>query len=586
MIPRPAYLCPRCGASKKVLTSRTQANPNRQFLKCEKCGHFEWLDAVRPASLVKSSSVAQREKTNRPVGEGFTRGAGQVELENEPANVPANVPMDSPAAFLAPTVIAPTIKPELIPSPYQQSIFDFVQGDNGNAVIEAVAGSGKSTTLIKSLDFTDPKADVAFVAFNRHIAKELSERAPSHVHVSTLHALGYENAREALGSNLQVNADKLWNLYDELDPYGQSNELKPAVVRLVELLKGTLREPTEADLNYLTDRYSIEVNGDAERVYALSAALYQRSIAEKTSLDFGDMIHWCATGEIPCRRFDVLFVDEAQDFNAAQRAMALNSVKPNGRIIAVGDRSQSIMGFQGSDTDSIPNFITETNAQTLPLSICYRCPKSVVQLAQTIVPHIEWRDGAPEGVVKDVQSLPNMLPGDMVVCRTNAPLVAPCMELIRRKVKATIRGRDIGNGLISMLKRGEKRANSRQMMDVLSYLDKYVAGEKAKLLRAHKEVRAVALQDQLDTLWALADGCFTTGEVRRNIMQVFSDDKAAVTFSSVHRAKGLEADRVFILRPDLLPFPKAIQDWEQQQERNVTYVAYTRPKQELYFVKE
>ncbi len=54
----------------------------------------------------------------------------------------------------------------------------------------------------------------------------------------------------------------------------------------------------------------------------------------------------------------------------------------------------------------------------------------------------------------------------------------------------------------------------------------------------------------------------------------------------VSLAKGLEAERVFILRPDLMPLSRARQAWEQQQERNIEYVAYTRSKSALYFVEE
>jgi DNA helicase-2/ATP-dependent DNA helicase PcrA len=54
---------------------------------------------------------------------------------------------------------------------------------------------------------------------------------------------------------------------------------------------------------------------------------------------------------------------------------------------------------------------------------------------------------------------------------------------------------------------------------------------------------------------------------------------------TVHRAKGQETDRVWILRPDLLPMklPK-MTDEQKQQERNLHYVAITRAKHELYYV--
>jgi superfamily I DNA/RNA helicase len=58
-----------------------------------------------------------------------------------------------------------------------------------------------------------------------------------------------------------------------------------------------------------------------------------------------------------------------------------------------------------------------------------------------------------------------------------------------------------------------------------------------------------------------------------------------VTFSSVHRAKGLEADNVFIIKPSSMPSPRAKKQWEQVQEQNIRYVAFTRAKDTLYMVE-
>jgi superfamily I DNA/RNA helicase len=54
--------------------------------------------------------------------------------------------------------------------------------------------------------------------------------------------------------------------------------------------------------------------------------------------------------------------------------------------------------------------------------------------------------------------------------------------------------------------------------------------------------------------------------------------------SSIHRAKGLEAKRVFILRSDLLPHPMAKSEWAKGQEKNLSYVAKTRAIETLVYV--
>jgi DNA helicase II / ATP-dependent DNA helicase PcrA len=59
----------------------------------------------------------------------------------------------------------------------------------------------------------------------------------------------------------------------------------------------------------------------------------------------------------------------------------------------------------------------------------------------------------------------------------------------------------------------------------------------------------------------------------------------SISLCTVHRAKGLEAERVYILEPDDMPMSwRHQQDWEYQQELNILYVALTRSKSELYLM--
>lgn len=522
---------------------------------------------------------------------GDPAGAGPTPVRPVLSDPAAANSGTSPLALLGRSdliVDAPAFIPQrdFVPSHYQQAIFDFIRGDNGNAVVKANAGTGKTATLVKSLDFTPQSARVAFIAYNVHIVNELKVRLDTdRYHISTIHSLGLANAK-AHNPKIEINKFKLWDLWDLNDPTGELIELKPSVVKLVNLLKATMRPATQADMDYLIERFGIEVDGDIQKVYERSALLLKLSLAEMDTLDFDDMIYWCAVGKIPCQKFDYLYGDEWQDMNRAQIQMALNSVAAGGRMIVVGDPHQSIYGFRGADTDAIPSAIKELNATVLPLSICYRCHKGAVRLAQTLVPEIEWRPDAPEGIVEQLKYLPKPSPGDLVLCRTNAPLVKPCFQLIRSGIKATIKGRSIGDGLVQMLLRGKKLSGSEQPSQMFGALSQYVAHETDKLRKARRDMQAENLVDQFDTLLALSDGQPTFGKIKHAIAKTFSDDKTAVDFSTFHRAKGLEANTVYYLRPDLTPFPKATRDWEKEQERNIMYVGYTRPKQALYFVEK
>lgn len=475
----------------------------------------------------------------------------------------------------------------------QLDVFEFVKNGHGNAVVEAVAGSGKTTTIVEALKYTNPTDAVAFVAFNKRIADELRERSPDHVHVSTLHSLGLRNLKRTF-SKTRVEKNKMWQLFDQYKlskSFRERDLLKDngaVILRLVSLLKAILLEPTSKNLSYIVDHYSIITNGQRDLIYTAAKKLWQMSLdAIEDSVNFDDMIFAPAYGLAECEQFDFLFVDEAQDLNNSQIQFVLKSVKSTGRVIAVGDSKQSVYGFRGADVEAISNFVEALDATVLPLTITYRCPASVVRLAQKLVPYLEAREDAPEGIIKDI-SLTDMWElveeGDLVICRVNAPLVPPAFSLIRRGIKAIILGREIGTGLINLIDRVGKRNSSRNVVDLLGHMSTYANLEIAKLIAAKKNSRALSLQDQFNTIVALADGCEEISEIRQKINRVFADDRKGVTFSSIHKIKGGESKRVFILEPSNMPHPMATSSWERVQEQNIIYVAYTRAKEELYFV--
>ena len=92
--------------------------------------------------------------------------------------------------------------------------------------------------------------------------------------------------------------------------------------------------------------------------------------------------------------------------------------------------------------------------------------------------------------------------------------------------------------------------------------------------------------EKMDALDALSSGLTKVSQVISRIEKIFSDSSDGICLSTVHKAKGLEADRVFIVEPAMMPAPFAKKDWEMVQEDNIAYVAYTRARQELVFVPE
>lgn len=486
--------------------------------------------------------------------------------------------------------------PNLEWSQYQLDLFEFVENGKGNAVVEAVAGSGKTTSLLKALEYTDEESDVAFVAFNKHIATELSEKAPAHVHVSTLHSLGFKNIRDYYPGRVKVDNRKMFWLFKDYEKANKNDadklyENKSTILRLISLLKGTLMPIEIESIEYLSNRFGINTNDSINFIYRVVENLWRKSYTQMSKkIDFDDMVFASASGMVNCHQFDFLFVDEAQDLNNAQIKMVLKSVKPNsGRVICVGDRFQAIYGFRGSDTSAIPNLIEKLNAATLPLSITYRCPVKIVDKAREFVPHIEAAPNAIEGMITNIldsELIEHVEEGDMVLCRLNAPLVAPAFELIRNGVKAIILGREIGTGLSNFIDRINRKFMPTDFREFLLDMSKYTNAQSEKLIRKGKESQAIQLQDKASTIYALSEDCESTQEIKKKIAEVFSDNRIGVTFSSVHKAKGGEANNVYILRPDMMPHPLAKSNWQMQEEKNVEYVAITRAKDTLIYVED
>ena len=92
-------------------------------------------------------------------------------------------------------------------SKYQKDIFEAIEKQNGHLVIEACAGSGKTTTLLESMKIA--KGNCIFVAFSKSIANELGSRVPSHVQACTLHSFGFAAIRKAFGGYIKADSKKL-----------------------------------------------------------------------------------------------------------------------------------------------------------------------------------------------------------------------------------------------------------------------------------------------------------------------------------------------------------------------------------------
>ncbi len=471
-------------------------------------------------------------------------------------------------------------------TPQQEAFWAELEGGSDHVLLEARAGTGKSTSCREGMHRLlgrNPSLAIRYCCFNKKIADEFAERCPSGVEVGTMHRFGLAALAASLGSKIDKN-----KTYTLLDGTGHGPNLRRYVRKSISTLVGLAKnhgygpdEPElKAKLDELVWRYDVPTWKQQGELVEWAAEMLARS-AETTALcDFDDMLWLPVLHGVDFPKVDFLFIDECQDLNPVQHALA-ERLCDSGRIVVVGDPYQSIYAFRGADSDSIPKLRAKLDARVMPLTVTFRCPRSHVELARQLVGDFEAAPEAPEGtLVEDgPEAVDEARPGDLVLCRTNAPIVRACLQAIGRREPAIVRGRAIGEQLQGVL-RG--LGDAATVPELGRAIDVWRAGEVARFeARDGTDDLIEQVNDKADCLLAVAGSCATPAEVPGVLDALFSDDDAGrrVTFSSVHRAKGSEARRVayiqvpFSERRDRLRPP---QPWELQQRRNLRYVTLTR----------
>lgn len=509
-----------------------------------------------------------------------------------------------------------------------------------HVIIQALAGTGKTTTLVGALMYLNqskqsivPSAQqqaiwdliaqekpssICFCAFGKAIAEELQSRVPAGVTASTLHSLG----NKILRSDMRYKFVKLNDGYktiNDLEAITGSevkNLLKAGcpvyqIKELVGLCKINLVDPflpfdlfsvavdalaTHHDIDFDTSKFNVMELVQKCLQAALELDKEKNGKCWMSEIDFNDMIWIPVMEKLRCEKFDLLLVDESQDLNACQQALAMML---GDRLVFCGDVYQAIFGFAGADAESMKTLETtlgnsSRGVQVLPLTETRRCGKAIVNAAKEIVPQYQAHESNGIGrilTVRDSQVISEVRDADMVLCRVNAPLVSLCFRLLKTGRKARIQGRKIGEGLISLI----KKLKADSISDLISKLDQWHMAERQKLERKKfcSEGAMIALGDKVDCLNSFIEGAIpltegserTVDDVIRMIEKVFQDSGSGVLLTSIHRAKGLEARRVFFLKPELCPHPMAKLDWQKVQEQNLRYVAITRAIDDLIYVE-
>lgn len=480
------------------------------------------------------------------------------------------------------------------PSSYQQAVIDWVRDGRGHAVIEACAGGAKTTTLV--LVAKELSSGIA-VCFGREAKAELARRfeeaGVTNVVAQTVHSLGLATLRHEF-NQVEVSTDKYWPTAKQLlanarVPY---KDLAPKqLIKMFDFMRLNMERPSADHWERVVAEHDLDIDFDPAQGAELCTGLWEYGLANKKVVDYTDMLWLGVTLGLRGKKYDWVLVDEAQDISRLQYALIRQMMARDGRALFVGDRRQAIFHFAGADGNSFEHIVQDLGATQLPLSVCYRCPTSVLAKAREWCPQIEARPGAEQGTVRSIRAddlESEVQAGDMVLCRYTAPLVTLCYSLIAQGTSATVRGRDIGQGLIALVKKACGDDLSMGVDRLRQEFSALMVKEERKAMQIDNELAREQLLSTMDDkrqcLTAVLRYCdgHSAADVVRSIGELFSDQTGAVVCSTIHRAKGLENDRVFCLWPCVSK--RATTIVQRQQETNIQYIAITRAKKELIFV--
>lgn len=502
------------------------------------------------------------------------------------------------------------------PTDEQQAITHATVSSERNLLIEALAGTGKTTVLrqvIRAFKDAFPNSTIRYLVFNKRNEQEFltypESKLPG-VSAKTINACGcevskpyvrYAQTKSGYKTGDILKAKFLQTGMKEAQAEPLSFKLMHRYESAFSILKNNLvhnpEDLTDEVFDRLSDLYDFYYPSFEElerldinpKIFFLDC--YNETHFTKT-FDFTDQYYRPVRfGWELEEKFDLVLVDEVQDQSLANIEFIRTLGK---RFIFCGDKNQCIYGFKGANPDNI-KYLEETfDCLAFPLTINWRCSQAVILAAQEFTPLIKASPFASAGEVSTItraefEKLTR--PGDLVLCRTNAPCLEFAINLMLEGKKVAIYGREFADGM----QRAFKDISKNVSMSLTSFENTTKAYYNSRLRRAKSKKAKMELEDQFSaflTLIASQKDFFSvknllTSLFKRDLEDSLSESKYTVSFSSIHRSKGLEFPNVFLIRPDQLPHPfvNPANKFQFQQEINLEYVAITRTQQNFYYVE-
>jgi superfamily I DNA/RNA helicase len=492
---------------------------------------------------------------------------------------------------------------------YQKEIARQYLTTKNNIAVQATAGSGKTTVLVGLANKLKKPHSFAFLAFTNATANVLKKRLPKLEHqIITTYSLGFKNLKGYFDDvKFDVDSHKFVNNYlhllqqrnwdiKYLETTGRvfpdnDYEIKRALLSFSNLALLNLCITQEDILEFIENKDSILSaipNGNYWAscfITELIKVSYEQ--LEEGLITFNEMVAWPALlDDLRPIQFAEIFVDEAQDLSLAQQVLIEKSLMSGGQIILVGDKLQAIYGFAGADTDSFNNMSQLFNCVEMPMPINYRCAKSIIRYAQETDPSIEWAPDAPEGLVtkqcaeEAFEQLLRTKDETLVIARTNTNLIKLALRLISFDCKFAFNRGVLEVKLLAIL------SQFKYTEQPFDQLRSWIKDQKEFAF----EKRAISRIDLLECIeiFQKSYGPTNLSQFKRKIKNFFksAERSSKITLSTIHAAKGDEANTVVYWGQSLVPHKLAKTPEELAQEHNLENIARTRAKTTLIIVEE
>lgn len=471
---------------------------------------------------------------------------------------------------------------EFTPTLEQLAIIHEAKASDRNLLITALAGAAKTSTLV--LIANELKVNSLAISFNSRIAKEMKERLPGWVESRTLNSLGHKVWGDNKGRRPFVDTAKTFRLVkDFIESVTNGDDKSFLYERMGDLMRavGGLKTAGYVPSSFKTatpllsddEAFAWLEDEPSDIEWALIQRVLTQSVNEalgndgKITIDFDDQLLMPTVFPVSFPLMPLVYVDEAQDLSALNHAMLAKFAKR--RLIAVGDENQAIYGFRGAHEDSMSLLQHKFDMKPLVLSVSFRCPVSVVEVARQRAPHMQYPEWAKPGKVTHLSDWGTAdLPDDAVIlCRNNAPLFGMAITLLKNKRYPQLVGSDIGKTLIKWM--GTLGDDDLSQADALVALEAWAEAKKAKSRNPDK------VDDQAACMAIFIEQGRTLGDAKAYAKAIL-EQSGPIKLMTIHKAKGLEWDNVFLLDADLIG--------HEGQEPNLRYVAVTRAKDTLTYI--